>query len=337
MENNQQSWLGTIVDAYAHIGNPRFGSLKNLESYLSGLSIQQAVIVLGPGLPDYKSIDTVMRKHGDNFRFVGIPFGETLTERREFAEIQIDMGILGMRFMPFEIESSREIVKRIGEQGLCLFAINPYHSTETVKTLIDWLENYPQAKVVCPHFLLTEAIDNRIKDPILFRTLLSHPNFHAILSRHGGVESRKPYPHLDLKPWVEEIVELVTWKRLMWGGEFPIFFERGETIENVRDWILNLGITMSQQEKESFYSNNSKKLLFEEMPLAYKKRQLPDWIEKQQQQLNVKLFTNRSIEIDMNDYDKLLDDYLEVRKSNKQLGFYEYLSEKLSQVAKTLK
>ena len=335
---NKNIWNGQLVDAYAHIGVPRFGSLENLSKYFERLNIKQGVLALGPGLPDFESIIKAKDKFGNDIRFMGIPFGETEKQRLELGELQISMGISGMRLMPFEIEPNKELIGRLGEEGLWLFAINPYNSMEMTAYLLDWLERYPKGRIASPHFLIPETIEKRTEDKVLFKELLKHPRFHAILSRHGGVESNMPYPHVDLKPWVEEIVELVTWKRLMWGGEFPIFYERGEQPENVRDWMLNLGIEMSEENKQNFYCDNALKLLFDNEHQLVNKIDIPGWVQEQvDDTFKVGLFTTKQVSLSGEDYNVLLTEFLEESHRCPEVDFSKYISEKLSESAEMIR
>lgn len=331
-------WNEGIVDAYSHIGNPKYGTLHNLKIFYDTLKIKKGVIVLGPGIPDFNSILNAKEFYGDNIRFMGIPFGNTKEQRMELGEIQIKMGISGMRLMPFELEPNKELIERLGEEGLCLMAINPYDSKEASCFLLEWLERFPKGKVVSPHFLIPQTIEERVEDVSLFKELLRHPRFYAVLSRQGDVGSRKPYPYKDLLPWVEQLVENVTWKRLMWGSEFPILYQRNENPKMVRNWMTELNIEMTEEERHGFYRNNAERCFFRDVIEKAHPVEIPSWVEKQVNRKDtVYLFPNNRVFIPMEDYDMLLTDYITDVEQRPELMFAEYIAEKLSETARAIK
>jgi hypothetical protein len=332
-------WHGPLVEAYAHVGDPRYGSLSNAERFLDRLGIRQSILVLGPGMPDLASLMHARRRHGSDVRLMGIPFGETEAQRRELVELQIRMGISGMRLMPFEIEPNLPVLERLGEEGLWLFAINPYDSMPATRFLLNWLERHPRGRVASPHFLVPETIAQRTAEPDLFKALLRHPRVHAILSRHGGVGSAEDYPHRDLRPWVEELAEFVTWDRLMWGSEFPILCQRNERPETVRDWMLNLGVELSEQEREAFYAGNARRLFFDDAAPAGEDVSVPAWVAEQTpRDAQVYLFPHNRMFLPMEDYGTLLTDYMKnACPKEPDLGFAEYMARHLSRCATALR
>ncbi|MFW5863815.1 MAG: amidohydrolase family protein [bacterium] len=327
-----------IIDAYAHIGVPRFGSASDVLGVFDRWNIEKGVLVLGPGIPDLKSLETARDMAGDRIRYMGIPFGESDDQRRELCDIQIKIGISGMRLMPFEIHSNPYIMDRLGEAGLWLFAINPYGDMKMTRVLLDWLEKYPGGKIASPHFLIPETIDQRTDDPALFRELLSHPRFHAILSRHGGVGSQQDYPHLDLKPWVEEIAEIMSWDRLMWGSEFPVMYWRNEQIDTCRDWISNLGVEMSEEDRAKYLGGNAQRLFFDAPAPAHEPVTIPLWVANQYHfEGSIPMFPARQkLPLPMKAHEKILTAYLKANEEDRSLNFADFMAKLLSEKAEEL-
>jgi hypothetical protein len=85
------------IDAYAHVGEPRFGSAREVVAILRYYGFEKMVLVLGPGIPDIAALVEARRIGGDDVRVMGIPFGETEEQRLELAEVQLRAGISGMR------------------------------------------------------------------------------------------------------------------------------------------------------------------------------------------------------------------------------------------------
>jgi hypothetical protein len=242
-----------------------------------------------------------------------------------------------MRVMPFEVHPNPGVLERLGEAGLWLFAINPYDDMPMARKLIDWLEKHPKGRVASPHFLIPQTIDQRTKDPALFRALLSHPRFHAILSRHGGVGSKLPYPHEDLLPWVQEIVEIMGWDRLLWGSEYPVLYWRNEQIDNCRDWILRLGVAMSESDREKYFHANAQRLFFDAPAPECRPGPIPAWVAEQYaRNASIPLFPQTPLPIPMEAGAKLLGAYLKKNAADRELTFAQFVTRVLTEKAMEL-
>jgi hypothetical protein len=168
--------------------------------------------------------------------------------------------------------------------------------------------------------------------------LLQHPRYHAIFSRQGGTGTIEAYPHRDLLPWVEQIAELVTWQRILWGSEFPIIYQRNEQPEDVRDWLLNMGVPLTPQDQADFYANNTRRLLFATPPPPIEDITIPDWVRQQIDKAStVYLFPANRIFIPMQTHRVLLSRYMEISKSEPDLDFADFIARALTSHAETLK
>lgn len=342
MKPNTQTWTAPLIDSYTHIGLPKYGSLSDVGRFFTRLHIQKGVLVLGPGIPDLHSLLQARRHFGNNVRLMGIPFGATEVQRLELGELQIRLGISGMRIMPSELAENPMLIDRLGETGLWLFAINPFDSPQIVRLLLDWLERHPNGKIASPHFLRPHPLDQTLAargvDPQLFNTLLQHPRFHAIFSRQGGVGSHEAYPHTDLRPWVEQIAGQTTWQRILWGSEFPIIYQRNEQPEDARDWLLKLGVQIDMQDAADFYSHNAQRLFFADPPPPSQDIAIPPWVQQQiDQQATVYLFPHNQIFIPMQDHATLLSRYLELTQQEPTLGYADFIARELSTRAKQIR
>lgn len=327
---------GGVIDAYAHVGQPRFGSAREALDVFERWGIERGVLVLGPGIPDLDALAEAIRMAGDHVRCMGIPFGATDKQRRELAECQLTLGISGMRLMPFEVAPNRGILSMLGERGLWLYAINPHRDAAVSRALIAWLEMYPHGHVAAPHFVEPASLADVAGDVGVARELLSHPRFSAILSRHGGA-SMCPYPHDDLKPWVETVVELVGWDRLMWGSEHPVLYWRNERIDTAMEWLDHLGVTWAPDERKAFLHDNAERLLFADPPPPSDSCSIPAWLDEQfDRSGSVPMLQRATLNLPMPDYTVLLSDYLRRQAGDRSLRFAEYLGEQLRLRARAL-
>ncbi|MFO8008412.1 MAG: amidohydrolase family protein [Candidatus Brocadiia bacterium] len=326
MSGAEAGQIGRCIDAYAHAGQPRFGSGEEAIGVFDRWGIEKGVLALGPGIPDLAALGRARDLAGERVRLIGIPFGETGDQRQKLAYVQLAMGIEGLRLMPFEVEPNAAILDRLGEAGLWLFAINIYDSVPVTEYMLDWLERHGEGRIAAPHFLKPCTIEEGAESPARFRELLAHPRFHAILSRHGGVGSRRPYPHEDLRPWVQEVAEIMTWDRLMWGSEFPVLYWRNEQVDEARRWILELGVELPEEDKDKFFYANAQRLFFAEPAPPAEAAEVPDWVEQQfNRDADVTLFRPRGLDVPMPQYARLLSAYLRANEQERALTFGEFI------------
>ncbi|MFW5742198.1 MAG: amidohydrolase family protein [Spirochaetota bacterium] len=323
-----------IIDAYAHIGFPRYGTPEQLISIWRQWGIEKGCIALPPGMPDFAGLGRARTALGEDVRLFGIPYGADEALRRELAEIQIRFGIAGMRLMPREMLENPQVLAALGDAGLCLMAINVYESTELIRTMIDWLENYPRGTIAAPHFLRTSSIDGDacrpgVADPAAFRDLLRHPRMHAIFSRHGGA-SAQPDPHDDLRPWVDDVLPLLSWDRVMWGSEIPVIYHRDEQVDQARDWLVRLGVSMDAAEESAYLSGNAERLFFSRPAPTAEDVTFPSWVDAGlsgfiEANGPVPVIRSRPLELPLDLHGRLMSDYVAWQFDHPEASFQEWL------------
>ena len=322
------------IDAYAHIGFPRFGTPEELCAVWRQWDVAKGCIALPPGMPDFAGLGRAREALGEHVRLFGIPYGADEAARRELAEIQVRFGISGMRLMPNEMLENPQVLTVLGEAGLCLMAINVYGSAELTRTMIDWLENYPRGTIAAPHFLRTSSIDGDactpgVADPGAFRDLLRHPRMHAIFSRHGGASAR-PDPHDDLRPWVDDVVPLLTWERVMWGSEIPVIYHRDEQVDRARDWLARLGVSMSETERAAYLGGNAERLFFSRPAPAAEDVSFPLWVDEALRGFiaakdAVPVIRSGPLDLPLDLHGRLMSAYLEAQAADGGLRFQQWL------------
>lgn len=322
------------IDAYAHIGYPRFGTPEELLAVWRQWDVAKGCIALPPGMPDFAGLGRAREALGENVRLFGIPYGADEAARRDLAEIQVRFGISGMRLMPNEMLDNPQVLAVLGEAGLCLMAINVYGSAELTRTMIDWLENYPRGTIAAPHFLRTSSIDGDactpgVADPGAFRDLLRHPRMHAIFSRHGGA-SAQPDPHRDLRAWVDDVLPLLTWERVMWGSEIPVIYHRDEQVDGARDWLARLDVSMSEAERSAYLGGNAERLFFSRPSPTAQDVSFPGWVDEGLRGFidandPVPVIRSGPLDLPLDLHGKLMSAYLEAQAANGGLRFQQWL------------
>lgn len=266
-----------IVDAYGHVGLPRFGSLEQARAVAEVFAVERSVLVLGPMVPDYETLFRAIADYPDTLRGIGIPFGEKEAQQRQIAEVQLRAGVAGLRLSGSEMLNCPAVPELVGQCGRWIYAVGIIDNPAAVEFLLNWLQRYPSCRVAAPHFLCVHR--GEIAAPLA--ALISHPRFYPIFSRHGGLDSQQPYPHMDLAPWVESVLALCGWERALFGSEYPVIFWRDETYASCLDWMRELQPQTSATELAGFFGETAKKLLFEEMQPPREEVVIPSWVGEQ--------------------------------------------------------
>ncbi|TVR48534.1 MAG: hypothetical protein EA425_14160 [Puniceicoccaceae bacterium] len=251
-----------MIDAYCHAGGPRFGSADLALRELDRYGITHANLVLPPGCPDFAALRRARALRGDAVRCFGIPFGDSEKQRTGLTDWQIRAGISGLRLMPEEVAANPGSLALLGEAGRWLFAINPCDRPETIDTLLSWLEHYTTGRIACPHFLKPGGFRQTLPDPERARAFLAHPRVAVIFSRQGNTGTTRPYPHEDLRPWIDEVVAAAGWEKILWGSEYPVLYWRDELIPQATDWIRNLLPDLADSSRRAFLGENARRLFF---------------------------------------------------------------------------
>lgn len=320
-----------VIDAYCHVGHPRFGSAEDALTVLGMAGSEYAVMVLGPDVPDYATLFHAMQTYPDRVRGVGIPFGATPDQVRESVLLQVMGGVLGLRVQEEAHLADPIVLETLGRSGRWLYAINILRAQETVRRLLDWLETYPDARLAAPHFVRPHPLLDGSPFDDLKRELLQHPRFYPIFSRHGGVGSADPYPHTDLRPWAEQVIELASWDRVLWGSEYPVLFWRDENVSQARDWLGTLLPAAEDMDIWSSLGRNAARAIFAQPRPEGEPVAMPQWVEEQfDRERTVPLFAGDGLAIPMRVYDRLHRDYVQTLQAGAQLSFGEYVAQRLT-------
>ena len=313
-----------MIDAYCHTGLPRFGSADDGLAVADLFGIERSVLVLGPMVPDCRTLFDGMAKFGDRIRGVGIPFGASREQQIEMTELQLRVGVMGMRLQGSELLP--EILDRVGECGRWIYAIGLRSGSDIAQTLLDWLERYSVGRIAAPHFLRPNA--GRIEGAL--RDLILHPRFFPIFSRHGGLGSQEPYPHEDMRPWVEQVVDLAGWDRVMWGSEYPVLCWRDETMPGCQTWLSEL--LGDDDRMVGFWGENARREIFDHPAPEREAVVIPDWVDVQfDRSRTVPVFDYGGLELSMDLYERLHRVYVDRLKEDASLTFGAFVVDLLAE------
>jgi hypothetical protein len=315
-----------MIDAYMHVGEPRFGSAAEALTTCDTWGIQKAVLVLGPGVPDIAALVQAQRARPDRIRTIGIPYGATEEQRLVCAEACWAAGVIGFRLQQDEPLDNPRLMDELGARGGWAYATDPLLGERHTAFYLEWLDRYPRARIGAPHFVSTDLC--RLDDERA-EALLKHPRFCAIFSRHGQKGSRYPYPHPDLRPWVERVLAWCGWERVLWGSEYPVLYWRGEQIDGARDWLGELGVQMSAEQRAAYLGGNAERLFFQEDSPAVREPATPDWLHNYPRTRPIQIASTGPFELPPDVYAPLLSAYLRRNRPGEALTFAEYLVERL--------
>ena len=312
-----------MIDAYCHVGLPRFGTAGDALTLADLFGIEKSVLVLGPLVPDFETLIQAMDQYGDRIRGVGIPFGETPSQQIESTTLLLRAGVTAMRLQGNELHP--DILDQIGERGRMIYAIGLRGGSGAAQTHLAWLEKYPKGKIAAPHFLSLDLskIDDVLED------LIRHPRFFPIFSRHGGLGSQLPYPHTDFRPWVDRVIEWAGYDRIMWGSECPVFYWRNETLSSCQNWLSEL---LDCENLAGFFCENAQRELFDTPAPQSQSVTIPAWVSDIfDRARTIPAFDNGGLTLPMDVYEKLHSLYVTRLKSHKSLRFGDFVMDLLAE------
>lgn len=246
-----------IIDAYAHIGQPRFQSLGGYQQQMRSAGITAAVLCSFDSSPDLTAIHDGLTEPRSRFRGIGIPLGNDRDELTAAVTGQLAAGFSGIRLSGTDIAERSWLLELITAHGgiplVCANAGDPVIAA----VLVDHLGRSPDSRLVLGHF-------GGLPDPVLLDTgvvadLFANPAVSVIFSRQGG------YPdHVRLR--AERLVAVCGWRRVLWGSESPVLYWRNERLDAALSWIDELAPTREQ--RHDFLGGNARRLFFDSEPVV---------------------------------------------------------------------
>ena len=314
-----------MIDAYLHLGGPRFGSAELALREMDRHGIDRGILVLSPTSADFAAVRAARKLRGVRVRMVGNPYGETDAERSELIAWQIALGITALRLMPHDVAANQKGLELMGEAGRWLFAINPYDHPEVLESLLAWLEKYPSGRIAMPHCLKPIPFD-QLPAPETFRKFLAHPRVFPILSRQGGTGTKESYPHADLRPWVDDVFETAGAEKILWASEYPVLIYRDETLTQAIDWIRELIPELSDSDYKAFTEGNAARIFFDEAAPEDRAGPIPEWFQPDIRNGWSPPYAQRGIKISPDAAEVLLKEYLDQLDPAEPITYSEFLS-----------
>ncbi|MDB5585747.1 MAG: hypothetical protein JWP26_717 [Devosia sp.] len=253
-----------IIDAYAHVGLPRFQSVGHYEGVMQRSGIGQAVLCSFDSSPDFAPIHEAFSADPQRFRGIGVPLGNDRAEMEAAARAQLEAGFSALRLTESDLTERPWLLELPAQYRRIAVVVGAVSSETCARILVDSLDRYPELTVIGGHFAGMGSPALLSSGPAA--ALFAHPRFNVVFSRHGGFEPSA------LKAWSEAVLARTGWSRLLWGSEAPVMFWRNETMATAIGWIDWLA--PSAKERDEFFSSNTQRLFFSE-PLVVAPLHLP--------------------------------------------------------------
>jgi hypothetical protein len=244
-----------IIDAYQHLGLPRFQSPEDALAAMDRASITRALVCPFETCPDLAAVHHAFTAAPDRFLGLGIPAGRDRQEVETVVAAQLRAGFAGLRLSGRDVCESPWLLDQIGDaDGIALVCGGSDGLADGAQALLHFLERYPRALAIGGHFAGPT-------DPAIFgvypavANLFAHERFCVIFSRQTLFE-----PEI-LIPWVRELIGRLGWERIMWGSEAPVLYWRDESFADAADWIERFNPT--DEQRAAFLGGTAEHVLFD--------------------------------------------------------------------------
>jgi amidohydrolase family protein len=243
-----------VIDAYLHIGLPRFQSADDALAVLASAGIDKAVACPFTTCPDLAEVHRALRKAPETILAAGLPLGADRGEMEKGIHAQLEAGFAGFRLSGEDVEERPWILDALGAGGGFALVCGSEALHTGAAALLSYLDRYPDGLVLGGHFAGPTGPEVFDRFPATAE-LFSHDRFAVICSRQGLFG-----PDL-MRAWTAELIERVGWRRLLWGSEAPVLHWRDEPIAEAMAWIERFEPDAAQA--KDFYAENARRLLFD--------------------------------------------------------------------------
>ncbi len=316
-----------IMDAYAHVALPRFMGADELLRVMDDNGVDRAHICTAETCPDLTELSRAAVDHSDRFIVSGLPLGDNPDNVLASIRAQLESGMIGLRISDSVIAGHPAILDLLGEFHATPFVVGSPGLTAAAALLADFLDRYRECIVCAPHFAGGPGSPEILNSNHAVARLFSHPRFFVIFSRHGA------FDQAALVPWAKSIIARVSWKRIMFGSEYPVALFRDETYASTFAWLDSSGIEITNEDRQDFLYANAHGHLFSR-PAARPPRQLDKtWCRMDlRHEAPVWLFPRGTLDIPEHAHRKLLAAYL-ARGGERSGSFRSFVAEMLARAA----
>jgi hypothetical protein len=240
------------LDAYMHVGLPRFQSARDALKVMDDSGIGVSVICPFETCPDLATVHGALRTAPDRFVGVGIPLGDDRDTITSGIRAQFAAGFRGLRLSTEHVRAHPWILDLIGEALGFALMCGRGGLEENAGELLRYLDTFDDGLVLGGHFAGPTDVSVFESSADTAR-LFEHERFAVILSRHGL------FPEPLLTDWMGELLARLGWGRILWGSEAPVLYWRDESMSSAMSWIERFA-PMPEQ-RAAFLGGNLERLV----------------------------------------------------------------------------
>jgi amidohydrolase family protein len=242
-----------IIDAYVHVGMPRFQSVADCRAVMAAAGIGAALVCPFTTCPDLASVHEAIMVAPGTFRGAGLPLGASRREVEDGIRAQLDAGFAGVRLSGDDVRDRSWVLDAIGRGGGFALVCGQRGLRDGAGHLLRFLDSHANALVLGGHCAGPCDPAEWERDDTAAK-LFGHERFAVIVSRQGL------FPPDLARDWVRMLIDRVTWRRLVWGSEAPVLHWRDESTAAALRWIETF--RPGAAEREAFYGGNARRLIF---------------------------------------------------------------------------
>jgi hypothetical protein len=217
-----------LIDAYHHVGLPRFQSAADVIAALDGAGVDKALVCAFETCPDLLEVHRTLMSAPERILALGLAIGDERAHIEAAMMAQLAAGFSGFRLSGGDIERTPWVLDLVGEQGAIALVCSSEGLHREAAALLAMLREFPDALVVGGHFAGPTELS--VFEAPGVAELFAHERFAVIASRQGL------YDDAVLEPWFAELRRRLGAGRLLWGSEAPVLYWRDETIADAAKW-----------------------------------------------------------------------------------------------------
>jgi predicted TIM-barrel fold metal-dependent hydrolase len=243
-----------VIDAYAHVGLPRFQTVANHLAVMDAMGVRKALVCAFDSCTDLHSVHHAISRHPKRFRGLGMALGRDRRETERGIAMQIAAGFIGLRVNVSDLRERPWILDALKKNSAFPFMVGQEALAEAAPLLLRYLDSAEDALVIGGHFAgpTDPAVLERHGS---VRDLFRHPRFAVVMSRQGI------FPRAQIEAWALALLDVVGWDRLLWGTEAPVLYWRDEPVLTTPKWIEKF--RPSKKERDAFFTGNAQRLIFD--------------------------------------------------------------------------
>lgn len=245
-----------MIDAYAHVGLPRFWSVEAYRSVMDEVGIERGLVCAFDCCTDLAEVHRAISLPGDRFRGLGLPLGRDRDEMERGIRAQLAAGFIGLRLSGADIAERPWILDLLGETDALPLICGGDALASGARNLVESLERHPGMVAIGGHFAGPTNV--AVLDAGAVRDLFDHPRFNVVFSRHGHFDAAL------IEAWAAALLDRLGWERILWGSEAPVLIWRDAPVADTPKWIERFSPTPAQ--REAFFTGNAERLIFSRQP-----------------------------------------------------------------------